>query len=149
MTLERSRKILRYAGVLAIIGGITAIAIGMMTTTGKADIDQGTLLLADPGSSLASSENRADGLLATFSGAFGLAEGVCSFLASKKNRFGSATWIFLLLSFVSNLGNCGSQIIEDGFTILNTVNLLITLALCGVIFASANRVRKAHREAVA
>ncbi|MBQ6478734.1 MAG: hypothetical protein IJI44_05110 [Erysipelotrichaceae bacterium] len=148
MNLERSRKILRYAGILAIIGGLIATMIGIMLTTGKAQLTQGTLQLAGS-NEMIGNESRTDGILATFSGAFGLAEGVCSFLASKKNKFGNIAWFFSLLSFVSNLGNCGSQIHENGFTLLNIINLLISFAVCGVIFASANKVRKAHKTAAA
>ncbi len=149
MTLERSRKVLRYAGILAVAGGMIAMAIGIMLTTGKAYMNQGTLLMAGPETTIIGSQNKADGILATFSGAFGLAEGVCSFLASKKNKFGNVAWIFSLLSLLSSLGNCGSQIRENGFTVLNTLNLLISVSVCGLIFASASKVRKAHMETVA
>ncbi len=149
MTLERSRKILRYAGILAIIGGTMAVVIGMLLTTGRAHIVHGTLHMAGKSNLTAVGDSRTDGILATFSGACGLAEGVCSFLASKKNHFGSAAWIFSFLSFVSNLGTCGSQIHENGFTVMNIINLMITLAVSGVILASAAKVRREHKTASA
>lgn len=144
MTLDRARKVLKTFGILAMIGGLLAIVLGLMMTAGRQNV-----LTQSYANSLQSygltDTSRTGGLLTAFSGACGLAEGVCSFLASKKNRFGSIASGFSLLALIFNVGNCGNQIREEGFTLLNTINLLITLAICAVIFASANKVRKAHQ----
>ena len=144
MTLDKAKRILRIAGIVAVIGGFFAMILGIMLTTNRQNTLT-TLYTNNLQSNGFSDSSKTSGLLTTFSGAFGLAEGVCSFLASKKNRYGSIAGTFSLLSLILNVGNCGNTIREEGFTLLNSVNLLITLCICGVIFASANKVRKAHK----
>lgn len=135
MNIETSKKILKIAGILAIIGGVLGTILGLLAVAGGGiaagmlegddQVSGGVIVIA--------------GIVLLISGIVSLIEGICSTRAAKDTSKIKPAWIFAIiglvtngLSFILNLtqggGSASSGIVSVAFSIL--------------IFIAANTIKK-------
>ena len=141
MNLETSKKILRIAGILSIVGAVFMLilsAIGFIgggSAASQPGIETNEELQKTVAGALV------DGVLFLFIGIAGLAEGIISYLAGKtgKKNLATAAMVFAVITTI----NLVSNLIKSPGTTSNIVNSLISIALNLLSLYAAYVVRKA------
>ena len=138
MTLENAKKILKYFGILIIIGAIVSMGMGvLMTLGGGYAATSMPEVQSNEEYSAAAGITMIAGVAIAVGGLFRLFQGLFSLRASKNSRYGKTAWIFSILGVVAAIGSAISTFTSrtaDTATIIGQI-LAIIVSIC-VLFAA-------------
>ena len=136
MNIETSKKILKIAGILSIIGGVIATLAGIVAIAGGGILvgvgdaeDQGSgafVLIA--------------GVIVLIAGIVSLIEGIFSTRAAKDTSKIKPAWIFAIIGLVTNGISFISGIVQGGGS--SAGSGIVSLAFSVLIFVAANSIKK-------
>lgn len=138
MNLETSKKVLRIAGILSIIGGVFAFIIGILGVTG------GGAVAGAPDASADAVQTGAlaigAGFMFLFIAVLALVEGIVSYIAGKNGHKTTATFamVFAVLTLVSSIYNS----FQNGGQSSGIFGLIINIAFNALVVYAAYIVRK-------
>ena len=142
MKIETSKKILKIAGTLTIIGVI--LTIGMAAFSMVLGGTGATMPDVKEGEEFAKGVSvlLVGGFFEVVSGLLSLIEGAVSRRAAKDGKHATAALVFALLSMISSISSSIRLIKEEGPTATTIVSVVISVALSLLILAAAYSVRK-------
>ena len=141
MNLETSKKILRIAGILSIVGAVFMLVLSAIALIGGGSVASQPGIEADEELQQTVAGAFVGGFLFLFIGIAGLAEGIVSYLAGKTGKKGLATasMVFAAITTI----NLVSNLIKSAGTTSNVLNSLFSIALNLLSIYAAYVVRKA------
>ena len=134
MNIETSKKILKIAGILSIIGGVISILVGILATAGGG-------ILAGIGEAEDQGEGAMVaivGVIVLIAGIISLIEGIFSTRAAKDTSKIKPAWIFAIIGLVSNGISFVSGIVQGG----SAGTGIVSVAFSVLIFIAANSIKK-------
>ena len=135
MNIETSKKILKIAGILSIIGGVIGILVGILATAGGG-------ILAGLGEAEDQGEGAmvaVVGVIVLIAGIVSLIEGIFSTRAAKDTSKIKPAWIFAIIGLVTNGISFVSGIINGGGSAGSGI---VSVAFSVLIFIAANSIKK-------
>ena len=136
MNIETSKKILKVAGILSIIGGIIALLVGILAVAGGgilAGYGQGD---EQTGGAIV----LVAGVVCLISGIVSLIEGICSTRAAKDTSKIMPAWIFAIIGLIINGISFIMNIVQSGVS--SGLSGIVSVAFSVLIFVAANTIKK-------
>ena len=136
MSVETSKKVLKIAGILSIIGGVLLGVLGGLALAaflGGAEIPAGT----DKTTLIIGS------VTLLISGVLTLLEGILAVKAGKSAKAAFWAWLLAILSLVSAVVNVITLFVKGG-DMSNLGSLLTTAIISALIFVAANKVKNSY-----
>ncbi|MBR5407267.1 MAG: hypothetical protein IKX95_05010 [Lachnospiraceae bacterium] len=136
MNFETSRKILKIAGILSIIGGAIGLLVGILAVAGGGilagygegdDQTSGAIVLIA-------------GVVLLISGIVSLIEGICSTRAAKDTSKIMPAWIFAIIGLIFNGLSFIMNVVQSGFS--SALSGIASIAFSVLIFLAANTIKK-------
>ena len=146
MNIKTSKKILKVAGTLTLIGAIITIAMAVFS-----------MVLGGVGATMPEVNTDKEfgdgvafllvyGFFEVISGVISLIEGVVSRRAAKDGKHATAALVFAVLSMISSISSSIDLVKKEGMTVPNIIAVVIGVALSLLIMLAAFAVRKDAKE---
>ena len=147
MSLESSKKVLKLAGFLTIVGGILAILGGLLSTFMGGVASQAPEIQTDAKLAEGASVLLTAGVIEAIAGLVSLFEGIFTYQAGKNGTHTGAAYVFAFIGLTSSILQAidlfAFQTTRPTSTIISVV-LAVVLNI-GILMA-ASKVRKEYRK---
>ena len=141
MNLETSKKILRIAGILSIVGAVFMFALSAIAIIGGKTVGSDPAIETNQELQQTVAKAFVGSVLFIFVGVAGLIEGIVSYLAGKTGKKGLATAAMLFAVLTS--ANSISNLFKSSGVASNIASQLLSIAISLVTLYAAYVVRKA------